>query len=198
MDILIINFGKLSHCVFTDDKLDLQHSVNINIKPLFIFAVYCIWLHLGKKWFVNQCVCVVTIYLVSPLHWNWGCTIWLFFHGRHRKAVMGLWLENRCSYKSEYQWKCVCGVYVHGVMTNCCFVSPLRLAKATLTLVPLFGVHEIIFIFATDEQTTGVLRYIKVFFTLSLNSFQVGLRECDCLLFLCVCLTLYHNCVDII
>ncbi|XP_029977782.1 glucagon receptor-like [Sphaeramia orbicularis] len=48
----------------------------------------------------------------------------------------------------------------------------LRLAKATLTLIPLFGVHEIIFIFATDEQTTGVLRYIKVFFTLFLNSFQ--------------------------
>ncbi|XP_020780018.2 glucagon receptor-like [Boleophthalmus pectinirostris] len=48
----------------------------------------------------------------------------------------------------------------------------LRLAKATLTLIPLFGIHELIFIFATDEQTTGLLRYIKVFFTLSLNSFQ--------------------------
>ncbi|XP_064009245.1 glucagon-like peptide 1 receptor isoform X2 [Pogoniulus pusillus] len=48
----------------------------------------------------------------------------------------------------------------------------LRLAKATLTLIPLFGIHEVVFIFATDEQTTGVLRYIKVFFTLSLNSFQ--------------------------
>ncbi|KAM7370932.1 hypothetical protein PAMP_010441 [Pampus punctatissimus] len=48
-----------------------------------------------------------------------------------------------------------------------------ELAKATLTLIPLFGIHEVIFIFATDEQTTGVLRYIKVFFTLFLNSFQV-------------------------
>ncbi|XP_077173103.1 glucagon receptor-like [Paroedura picta] len=48
----------------------------------------------------------------------------------------------------------------------------LRLAKATLTLVPLFGIHEVVFIFATDEQTTGVLRYVKVFFTLFLNSFQ--------------------------
>ncbi|NXC18297.1 GLR protein, partial [Corythaeola cristata] len=38
----------------------------------------------------------------------------------------------------------------------------LRLAKATLTLIPLFGIHEVVFIFATDEQTTGVLRYIKV------------------------------------
>ncbi|XP_042364489.1 glucagon receptor-like [Plectropomus leopardus] len=48
----------------------------------------------------------------------------------------------------------------------------LRLAKATLTLIPLFGVHEVIFIFATDEQTTGVLHYFKVFFTLFLSSFQ--------------------------
>ncbi|XP_061911894.1 glucagon receptor-like [Entelurus aequoreus] len=48
----------------------------------------------------------------------------------------------------------------------------LRLAKATLTLIPLFGIHEVIFIFATDEQTSGVLRYFKIFFTLFLNSFQ--------------------------
>ncbi|KAJ1097672.1 hypothetical protein NDU88_002789 [Pleurodeles waltl] len=48
----------------------------------------------------------------------------------------------------------------------------LRLAKATLTLIPLFGIHEVVFIFATDEQTTGILRYIKVFVTLFLNSFQ--------------------------
>ncbi|XP_034147986.1 glucagon receptor isoform X2 [Esox lucius] len=48
----------------------------------------------------------------------------------------------------------------------------LRLAKATLTLIPLFGIHEIIFIFVTDEQTSGVLRFVKVFSTLFLNSFQ--------------------------
>ncbi|XP_037546751.1 glucagon receptor-like [Nematolebias whitei] len=48
----------------------------------------------------------------------------------------------------------------------------LRLAKATLTLIPLFGVHEVLFVFATDEQTTGILRYIKVFSTLFISSFQ--------------------------
>ncbi|XP_028264571.1 glucagon receptor-like [Parambassis ranga] len=48
----------------------------------------------------------------------------------------------------------------------------LRLAKATLTLIPLFGIHEVIFIFATDEQMTGILRYIKVFFSLFISSFQ--------------------------
>ncbi|KAM4025329.1 glucagon receptor-like isoform 1-T1 [Anomaloglossus baeobatrachus] len=48
----------------------------------------------------------------------------------------------------------------------------LRLAKATLTLIPLFGIHEVVFIFATDEQTSGILRYIKVFFNLFFSSFQ--------------------------
>ncbi|CAH2307565.1 glucagon receptor-like [Pelobates cultripes] len=48
----------------------------------------------------------------------------------------------------------------------------LRLAKATLTLIPLFGIHEVVFIFGTDEQTSGILHYIKVFFSLFLNSFQ--------------------------
>ncbi|KAL2078257.1 hypothetical protein ACEWY4_025942 [Coilia grayii] len=53
----------------------------------------------------------------------------------------------------------------------------LRLAKATLTLIPLFGVHEMVFIFATDEQTRGVLRLIKVFIAVFLNSFQVRLPQ---------------------
>uniref|UniRef100_A0A8C8DLE4 Glucagon receptor n=1 Tax=Oryzias sinensis TaxID=183150 RepID=A0A8C8DLE4_9TELE len=48
----------------------------------------------------------------------------------------------------------------------------VRLAKATLTLIPLFGIHEVIFLFVTDEQTTGVLRFTKVFFTLFISSFQ--------------------------
>ncbi|KAM8876560.1 glucagon receptor-like [Synchiropus picturatus] len=57
----------------------------------------------------------------------------------------------------------------------------IRLAKATLTLIPLFGVHEIIFLFATDEHTTGIIRYSKVFITLFLNSVQgflVGVLYC--------------------
>ncbi|XP_072273106.1 glucagon receptor-like [Pyxicephalus adspersus] len=47
-----------------------------------------------------------------------------------------------------------------------------ELAKATLTLIPLFGIHEVVFIFATDEQTSGTLRYVKVFFNLFFSSFQ--------------------------
>ncbi|XP_013361583.1 PREDICTED: glucagon receptor isoform X3 [Chinchilla lanigera] len=47
-----------------------------------------------------------------------------------------------------------------------------RLAKSTLTLIPLLGVHEVVFAFVTDEQAQGTLRSAKLFFDLFLSSFQ--------------------------
>nr|XP_046245819.1 glucagon receptor isoform X2 [Scatophagus argus]XP_046245820.1 glucagon receptor isoform X2 [Scatophagus argus] len=47
-----------------------------------------------------------------------------------------------------------------------------RLAKSTLTLIPLLGIHEIVFAVLTDEHTDGVLRNVKLFFQLFLSSFQ--------------------------
>lgn len=47
-----------------------------------------------------------------------------------------------------------------------------RLAKATLTLIPLLGVHEVVFAFVTDEHAQGTLRFAKLFFDLFLSSFQ--------------------------
>ncbi|XP_053424069.1 glucagon receptor [Nycticebus coucang] len=47
-----------------------------------------------------------------------------------------------------------------------------RLAKSTLTLIPLLGVHEVVFAFVTDEHAQGTLRSTKLFFDLFLSSFQ--------------------------
>ncbi|XP_078720580.1 glucagon-like peptide 1 receptor isoform X1 [Lampetra fluviatilis] len=47
-----------------------------------------------------------------------------------------------------------------------------RLAKSTLTLIPLLGAHEVIFAFVTDENAQGTLRHVKLFFELSVTSFQ--------------------------
>nr|XP_042704857.1 glucagon-like peptide 1 receptor [Chrysemys picta bellii] len=47
-----------------------------------------------------------------------------------------------------------------------------RLAKSTLTLIPLLGTHEVIFAFVTDEHARGMLRFVKLFCELSFNSFQ--------------------------
>uniref|UniRef100_A0A8C3W3V8 Glucagon receptor n=1 Tax=Catagonus wagneri TaxID=51154 RepID=A0A8C3W3V8_9CETA len=53
-----------------------------------------------------------------------------------------------------------------------CTDYKFRLAKSTLTLIPLLGVHEVVFAFATDEHTQGSLRSAKLFFDLFLSSFQ--------------------------
>uniref|UniRef100_A0A8D3BFB5 Gastric inhibitory polypeptide receptor n=1 Tax=Scophthalmus maximus TaxID=52904 RepID=A0A8D3BFB5_SCOMX len=47
-----------------------------------------------------------------------------------------------------------------------------RLAKSTLTLIPLLGVHEVVFAVLTEEHTDGVLRNINLFFQLLFSSLQ--------------------------
>ncbi|XP_056143937.1 glucagon receptor [Lampris incognitus] len=49
-----------------------------------------------------------------------------------------------------------------------------RLAKSTLTLIPLLGIHQVMFIFVTDEstKTTVALRLTKLFIDLLFSSFQ--------------------------
>ncbi|KAM3920826.1 glucagon receptor isoform 2-T2 [Leptodactylus fuscus] len=48
----------------------------------------------------------------------------------------------------------------------------LRLARSTLTLIPLLGIHEVVFALITDETATGTLRLVKLFFDLFFSSFQ--------------------------
>ncbi|KAG9473558.1 hypothetical protein GDO78_004057 [Eleutherodactylus coqui] len=48
----------------------------------------------------------------------------------------------------------------------------LRLARSTLTLIPLLGIHEVVFALITDETAQGTLRLVKLFFDLFLSSFQ--------------------------
>ncbi|XP_059005251.1 glucagon-like peptide 2 receptor isoform X2 [Mustela lutreola] len=48
-----------------------------------------------------------------------------------------------------------------------------RLAKSTLVLIPLLGVHEILFSFVTDDQVEGFSKLIRLFIQLTLSSFHV-------------------------
>uniref|UniRef100_H0WHM2 Glucagon-like peptide 2 receptor n=2 Tax=Otolemur garnettii TaxID=30611 RepID=H0WHM2_OTOGA len=47
-----------------------------------------------------------------------------------------------------------------------------RLAKSTLVLIPLLGVHEILFSFITDDQVQGFSKLIRLFIQLTLSSFH--------------------------
>ncbi|XP_072337462.1 glucagon-like peptide 1 receptor isoform X2 [Scyliorhinus torazame] len=47
-----------------------------------------------------------------------------------------------------------------------------RLTKSTLILIPLLGVHEILFAFVPDEIAKGIVRYIKLFVELFFGSIQ--------------------------
>ncbi|ROK28171.1 Gastric inhibitory polypeptide receptor [Anabarilius grahami] len=104
---------------------------------------------------------------------------------------------------ANYYWLLVEGLYLHNLLvlmvfsensyfcvylfigwgTPVLFVVPwivvrylyenTRLAKSTLTLIPLLGIHEVVFAVMTEEQTEGVLRNVNLFFELFFNSFQV-------------------------
>lgn len=65
------------------------------------------------------------------------------------------------------------GRRVHGRGPECHLHPAPRLAKSTLTLIPLLGTHEVIFAFVMDEHARGMLRFIKLFTELSFTSFQV-------------------------
>lgn len=49
-----------------------------------------------------------------------------------------------------------------------------RLAKSTLVLIPLLGVHEMIFSFITDDHVIGFQRHLRLVFQLTLSSIHVS------------------------
>lgn len=53
----------------------------------------------------------------------------------------------------------------------------LSLARATLVLIPLLGIHEVVFTVLIDECVQGSSRYARNFINLTLSSFQVILQE---------------------
>ncbi|MGH0183930.1 UNVERIFIED_CONTAM: hypothetical protein FKN15_013561 [Acipenser sinensis] len=47
-----------------------------------------------------------------------------------------------------------------------------QLAKSTLILIPLLGIHKMVLALVTDEHAKGTLRHVKLFYELFFSSFQ--------------------------
>lgn len=77
---------------------------------------------------------------------------------------------------SKTKWSLLFIIYyslLHRV-SDYCFLFPLySLARATLVLIPLLGIHEILFMILIDETIEGSPRYVRNFINLTLSSFQV-------------------------
>jgi len=68
-------------------------------------------------------------------------------------------------------------------LTGSRFSIDRKLAKSTLVLIPMFGVHAIIFIGMPDGVTSGTWWTIRMYFDLFFNSFQVNI---NCLVYLLI------------
>lgn len=66
------------------------------------------------------------------------------------------------------------------------------LVRATLVLIPLLGIHEVVFMVLTDECMEGRSRYARNFVNLTLSSFQV--RHTKHIFFMFVLIFIDTNC----
>ncbi|XP_017166140.1 glucagon receptor-like isoform X1 [Poecilia reticulata] len=178
----------------------LSHQAAIGCRVAQVVMQYCVLAN--HYWFFGEAVYLYSVliscvFMDNNKHLPYLCLGWgtpLLFVAPW--AVMKALKENKeCWAVNEnmsYWWILRCPVILAALINFLIFMKilrvilsklranihsrypdyKLRLAKATLTLIPLFGVHEVLFIFATDEQATGLLRYTKVFFTLFISSFQ--------------------------
>lgn len=69
-----------------------------------------------------------------------------------------------------------CELYNRAVYHNAplyVYVVSFSLARATLVLIPLLGIHEVVFTVLIDECMDSDSRYARNFINLTLSSFQV-------------------------
>ncbi|KAH0631546.1 hypothetical protein JD844_005919 [Phrynosoma platyrhinos] len=145
-----------------------QYCVCANYYWLLVEGVY---LHnlLGPMAFSEES------YFSGYLFVGWGSPILCW----ERNDNMGYWWIIRCPillaiFVNFVIFICIIKILISKLRAQqMCYADyKMRLAKSTLTLIPLLGIHEVVFALVTEEQAQGTLRHIKFFFELFLNSLQ--------------------------
>ncbi|XP_060550003.1 gastric inhibitory polypeptide receptor [Pantherophis guttatus] len=161
-----------------------QYCVCANYFWLLVEGIY---LHnlLGPMAFLEESYFPAYLFLGwgAPLFFviPWGIMRYLYENNEcwERNDNLGYWWIIRCPILVSILVNFVIFIRVLKVLNSKLRAQQMhytdykyRLAKSTLTLIPLLGTHGVAFALVTEEQALGTLRYIKFFFELFFNSFQ--------------------------
>uniref|UniRef100_A0A8C4R1Q2 G-protein coupled receptors family 2 profile 2 domain-containing protein n=1 Tax=Eptatretus burgeri TaxID=7764 RepID=A0A8C4R1Q2_EPTBU len=186
----------------------LSHQAAVGCRAAQAFMQYCIganyhWV-LVEGMFLHSLLLVPAFsgeaYLRHYLALGWGTPLlfivpWIFI--KLYKENTECWGHN---VNLAYWWIIRCPIHLTILINFVIFVRILkilvsklranlvrctdykfRLAKSTLTLIPLLGIHEIVFTFITDEQAHGAVRFTQAL-PYSLPQLFPGSSCCDPLL----------------
>uniref|UniRef100_A0A8C6WRX3 Glucagon receptor b n=1 Tax=Neogobius melanostomus TaxID=47308 RepID=A0A8C6WRX3_9GOBI len=154
----------------------MQYSVMANnywllVEGIYLHSLLVITVFSEKKYFYIYLAIGwgAPLIFVSP----WITVKYLYENEEcwERNTNMGYWWIIRSPILFAYIFK----VHFKNIVINIRFVYICRLAKSTLTLIPLLGIHAILFTFVIDESVPkgSMLRLIRLFCDLLFNSFQV-------------------------
>ncbi|XP_074871100.1 glucagon-like peptide 2 receptor [Carettochelys insculpta] len=162
----------------------MHYSVGANFCWLLVEGIYLhtflVTVVVSEKLLLRRCIVigwVVPVLFVAP----WGIA-------RSKLEDTGCWATN----DNKGIWWIIRGPCIFSFKVNFCIflkilkllISKLkaqqmnfhdykyRLARSTLVLIPLLGIHEFVFTFIPDEQVEGYSRLIRLFIQLIMNSFQ--------------------------